>query len=780
MRLTRLYQQQNLRTRLMFAFMLTVLIPLVGTSLYGNWITSQALQSRAVEAARADLHLRHLQIEETLKGVEENLLFLSQLNSLVALVNGRSSENLARAQIDFADFVATHPDIFQARYLDETGMEIVRIDANLDGVNLVPPDLLQNKANRYYFTQAMRLPPGAVFISPIDLNREFGQIQEPYVPTLRYATPLFTALGDRAGLVILNINAERLLQFAQDETLTLTDDAGYFLTHPNLDFRWGSPADLNTGINEQAIYPDSWQVIRQAEQGVILPQAENSWQAAWEFINPFVANDDGRRALVFESVRSGNNRWHLINDLPRASLFASVETFRITAVFIIIWAMLLAVGMAVLFSRQIAQPIQQLTAKARQFGQTHGAVLPPTPTMASRYEIDVLTDAFQEMTAALEQQMKQLSQLNLAGHHIAARLEQSELFTAVSSAVHRLFPIEYLVITLDGQDIHQDGEAVWAAYRHDDLQNVVLNQALAQGNWTIMALSQPHLPSGYLCCAPLCVEGQLGLLELFGSDPVLGSQATGELLATLSVQISISLENAELVKRLASRRAELQSLLVQLLTAQEEERRRIAYDIHDGLIQMLVGCRLQFNNFLAEGGQRSESTGTVLQKGIDDLGDAIVEARRLIDGLRPAALDDLGLVQTIQFTAQELCREKDCQLHFTDNIADGRLSPAIETTAFRIMQEAFTNARKYAQMSHLYVTLKQESTMFYATVEDDGGGFDMSQVVTTQEGGFGLRSMQERARLLGGDCIIESEIGRGTAVHITLPFRNELPRREGS
>lgn len=774
MRLTKLYQQQNLRTRLMFAFMLTVLIPLVSTSLYGNWITSQTLQSREVEAAKADLHLRHLQIEETLKGVEENLLFLSQMNSLVALVNGRSSENLARAQIDFADFVATHPDIFQARYLDETGMEIVRIDATLDGVTLIPRDLLQNKANRYYFTQAMRLPPGEIFISPIDLNREFGQIQEPYVPTLRYATPLFTAQGARGGLVIFNINADRLLQFVQDKTLTLTDDAGYFLAHPNPDFRWGSPTDLNTGINEQTVYPDSWQEVRQAEQGVILPQAENGWQAAWEFINPFVANDDGRRALVFETVRIGSNRWHLINDLPRASLFATVETFRITAVFIIIWAMLLAAGMAVLFSRQIAQPIQQLTAKARQFARTHGAVqLPvPAPTMATRYEIDVLTDAFQEMTSALEQQMRQLSQLNLAGHHIAARLDQSELFTAVSSAVHRLFPIDYFIITLDGQDVYQDGDAVWAAYRHDDLQNIALTQALAEGNWTIMALSQPKLPSGYLCCAPLCVEGQLGLLELFGSDPVLGSQAAGELLATLAVQISISLENAELVKRLASRRAELQSLLVQILSAQEEERRRIAYDIHDGLIQMLVGCRLQFNNILADEEKNLAQTGHVLQKGIDDLGDAIVEARRLIDGLRPAALDDLGLVQTIQFTAQELCREKGCELHFNDNIADGRLPSAIETTAFRIMQEAFTNARKYAQMSHLYVTLKQESAIFYATVEDDGGGFDMSHVVTTQEGGFGLRSMQERARLLGGDCIIESEMGRGTAVHITLPIKN--------
>ena len=403
----------------------------------------------------------------------------------------------------------------------------------------------------------------------------------------------------------------------------------------------------------------------------------------------------------------------------------------------------------------------------------------PHRAASSGYEIDELANAFQEMTSALERQMSQLSQLNLAGHHIAARLERSEVFTAVSTAVHSLFPIEYFVISLDGIELHQEGEPVWAAYRRHDLQKIVLQQALAEGNWTITGLSQPDLPAGYLCCAPLRVDDQIGLIELYGSDPILGSQATGELLATLAVQASIALENAELVNRLALRRAELQALLVQILSAQEEERRRVAYDIHDGLIQMLVGCRLQFNNYLAEGEPYSQPTGAILQKGMDDLGEAIKEARRLIDGLRPAALDDLGLVETIQFMAQELCREKECQLHFVDDIADGRLSPAIETTAFRILQEAFTNARKYAQMSHLHVTLRQDAEMFYATVEDDGGGFDMGQVITTQDGGFGLRSMQERARLLGGDCVIESEMGVGTAVYITLPFRNEPSRHNG-
>ena len=168
--LSRLYQKLSLRTRLIFAFMIMVMIPLLGTSLYGNWITSQTLQNQAIESAQADLRLRRQQMEAALRGVAENLLFLSQLDSLTALIENDTPTNLARTQIDLADFVATHPQVLQARYLDETGMEVVRLEAGREGPLLTPPTQLQNKADRYYFAQTMRLPPGAVYISPIDFE----------------------------------------------------------------------------------------------------------------------------------------------------------------------------------------------------------------------------------------------------------------------------------------------------------------------------------------------------------------------------------------------------------------------------------------------------------------------------------------------------------------------------------------------------------------------------------------------------------------------------------
>ncbi len=764
-----------MRTRLIAAFIITVLIPLIGTSLYGNWVTSRVLQARAVEAAQADLRLRRLQMEDALRGVEQDLLFLSQMDSLTALINGRSPDTLTRTQIDLADFVATHPDVFQARYLDKTGQEVVRIDAGANGIVPIPPDQLQNKADRYYFTETMALPLGAVFVSPIDLNREFGQIQEPRTPTLRYATPVFTNEGSRAGIVILNLYAVPLLQYAEGDTLALLDASGYFLTHPNPAFTWGGPADLNSGINGRTVYPEVWQAIPPTDRGIVLPEPQNGWQAAWEFLSPFVAQDDARRALVYETVTGGANSWRLVNDLPRATLFASVGDFRITAILIIIWAMLLAAGMAVLFARQLARPIQLLTAEVRQFGQKHSPVQRQQPVhhVPARYEVDELHDAFHEMAAALETQLTQLTQLNLAGHHITARLEQADLLTAVATALHRLFPIEYLVLSLENRLLHTDGDAAWASYRHAGLLDGLIDQAMSQGNWTTMSLVEAGLPTGYLCCAPLCVEGRLGLVELYGRDATLGRSTTGELLATLAVQISIAQENAELVKRLARRRAELQTLLAQLLTAQEEERRRIAYDIHDGLIQMLVGIRLQLNNFAAENGAQSEQAAPALQKGMDELAAAIVEARRVIEGLRPAELDDLGLATAVRHLAETVCAETGSVLHLIVDLPDDRLPSAVETTAFRILQEALSNVRKYAAPANLRISLVQTDATFEGTVADDGPGFDINLVTVSPDGGFGLRSMQERAALLGGHCQIESNFARGTTVHLTLPINGD-------
>jgi signal transduction histidine kinase len=389
------------------------------------------------------------------------------------------------------------------------------------------------------------------------------------------------------------------------------------------------------------------------------------------------------------------------------------------------------------------------------------------------------------MSAAINHHLEQLSLLNRAGHHITARLERAAVLEASARAAMTLLPAGYCAIQFDSESdvtmTHAAGDARCAAHCSDPTLSALMNAVVAGDEWRTAAMpGDAHRPAGYLCAAPLCVSGRPGLIELYGDNPMLADPASGNLLATLAVQISIALENAELYARLAERGAELQSLVEQLITAQEEERRVVAYDIHDGLIQMLVGARLRLGNALADRERAPDRAEAALKKGLDELAAAIAEARRVIEGLRPATLDDLGLVTTLRQFAEESHAAYDCQLEFIASPPGLRLPPPVETTAFRIAQEAITNARKYSGTLRLRVALTLDDGALTVEVRDWGRGFDSQAVAESrpfggaqgmaQGRGVGLIGMRERARLLGGECIIESAPGAGTTVRATLPL----------
>ena len=199
----------------------------------------------------------------------------------------------------------------------------------------------------------------------------------------------------------------------------------------------------------------------------------------------------------------------------------------------------------------------------------------------------------------------------------------------------------------------------------------------------------------------------------------------------------------------------------------------VAYDIHDGLIQMIVGVRFQLSNYAAHRRTAPSEAEGELQKGLDQLGAAIAEARRVIEGLRPFALDELGLVTTLQEFAQGLAEDSGWDLEFQVSPPDLRAPTAIETTAFRIAQEALTNARKYAEADRVLVRISAENGHLSVEVRDWGRGFDPASVLARRES-VGLAGIRERARLLGGHCTIESEPGRGASIQAVLPMRGEV------
>ncbi len=207
--------------------------------------------------------------------------------------------------------------------------------------------------------------------------------------------------------------------------------------------------------------------------------------------------------------------------------------------------------------------------------------------------------------------------------------------------------------------------------------------------------------------------------------------------------------------------------LKHLLRASDRERQLIAYDVHDGLAQHLAGAIMQFQAFAALQGSEPRQTETSLVTGVEMVRQALAEARRLIAGVRPPILDESGVIAAIDHLVQDpmTCPNQEVQWH--PRVEVHRLAPIVENALYRMVQEALSNACRHSRSAVVQVSLVQKGTLLELTVEDRGIGFDPA---TVSENCFGLRSIRERARLLGGQFFVRSRPGRGTCLRVTLPI----------
>jgi signal transduction histidine kinase len=212
-------------------------------------------------------------------------------------------------------------------------------------------------------------------------------------------------------------------------------------------------------------------------------------------------------------------------------------------------------------------------------------------------------------------------------------------------------------------------------------------------------------------------------------------------------------------------------LVGRLVTVQEEERRRLARNLHDHLGQQLTALRFSISA-LKE--QRPVSPEAMRER-VESLDRMIAgldkDVDRLAWDLRPPALDEEGLSPALEELLRQWSMATGIQSEFHSSLARAiRLPPESESHVYRIVQEALNNAGKHAKASCVSVLIDSRSNQLLLTVEDDGCGFDPGQQSTVSEGGLGLIGMQERATLIGGNVAIESNPGKGTTVLIRIPL----------
>jgi two-component system, NarL family, sensor histidine kinase UhpB len=221
---------------------------------------------------------------------------------------------------------------------------------------------------------------------------------------------------------------------------------------------------------------------------------------------------------------------------------------------------------------------------------------------------------------------------------------------------------------------------------------------------------------------------------------------------------------------LQEHRGLLQKLSEQVLAAQEDERKRIARELHDETAQALTTLLIHLK--ILERARNATETRGQIQELRQLTADTLEAVRKLAVELRPATLDDLGLLAALEaytegYGARVSMRVGFAARGFQDG--DSRLQPQVELVLYRVVQEALTNAAKHAQAGTVRVELNRSPEEVIATITDDGQGFDVEDMMRSRERGLGLFGMQERLALVQGQLLIDSQPGRGTRVEARVP-----------
>jgi signal transduction histidine kinase len=275
-------------------------------------------------------------------------------------------------------------------------------------------------------------------------------------------------------------------------------------------------------------------------------------------------------------------------------------------------------------------------------------------------------------------------------------------------------------------------------------------------------------------------DAVLGVLNVASHLPHGFTKDDMHLLHAIGDQVGVAIEQAELYDRLRKGRERYQRLAQHILVAQEEERKRVARELHDETSQTLSGLALSLQALVmtAESSDKLDDTFRGQLKKAQSLAAQVsTEVGRLIHELRPTLLDTLGLIPAIRRFAEDMLPPIGTNVIVEARGSSRPLPAEIEVGLFRIAQGTIGNIAKHSAAKNAAVMLEYKVNHLTMRIEDDGKGFDVSKLTSVDDGGrgSGVFGMKERVKLMGGSCSIESEPGQGTRINVRIPLTRSVP-----
>ena len=384
---------KKIRNKLLFAMLLVTILPLLLVGGYSLYSTTDNLRQNSINALENKVSLVNERVENFLANISSDLFYLRDSSSINLYLSGLGGdkesselllENLSHSLYVFSEKRKIY---HQIRFLNKEGMEMVRINYDGRKADATAKDKLQNKKGRYYFDDTIKLKKDELMISPLDLNREKGNVEKPIRPTIRYATPVFNESNELQGIIILNVLAKNFLNIISEanmpnETLVFVDTEGYYYQHPYKSKLWGSKQDLAT---EENLFIDKPSVEKKLVQTKKVSYFET-----------------GEDIASYKPVLLNNGQHQLgtiINFVPKKVIFSSVSLFMWIFAGIALFALLITFLLATMLSSFISRPLETLKDEVERLAKGD---IGPAIDVQTNDEVGELSHAVEKLRRSMQ------------------------------------------------------------------------------------------------------------------------------------------------------------------------------------------------------------------------------------------------------------------------------------------------------------------------------------------------------------------------------------------
>ncbi|OKH37042.1 hypothetical protein NIES2119_14575 [[Phormidium ambiguum] IAM M-71] len=434
-----------------------LVVPTTIISIYSINSSSRELTSLVTGQMKLEGENSKKSINQLIDISKADVLYLSQTPPIQGIVRSRENKGIdpldkstyaewvKRLNIIFVSFLEARPYYYQIRYLDQNGNELVRVNSRSGAVEVVRGSQLQNKLNTEYFREAMKLKRQEVYVSEINLNRENGKIETPYIPVMRFITPIYNTKGQKRGLVVANILANNLFQNGENDYLKdnfqqqffVVNRNGYYLYHPEESKTWGFEINKDTNLKRD-YSPEVTDEVLSGENG-LTDKTTNSLINYQTFL-PDQKNQDSAFTLIYET--------------PKKAVYSSIESFKLFALIVSILSLLIGLFVGILILRGLVKSIQEMVGTVSSFSNQLSSTVVQQERMASQQSTSVqqTTATMDELSVSSRQSAEQAETAAFGAQESLQRVEQGT--KAVAKVLEEMNNLKERVEEIAGNALH--------------------------------------------------------------------------------------------------------------------------------------------------------------------------------------------------------------------------------------------------------------------------------------------------------------------------------------